>query len=80
MAIRLFEHVEDYLGFLRKMKTKATFKVFHIPLDLSVQTVLRMSPHPWAKSCLGPPTLLHEGNGPGQSEGYRLRNRGLRLH
>jgi len=44
MAIDVFEHVEDYLGFLRKMKTKATFKVFHIPLDLSVQTVLRMSP------------------------------------
>ena len=44
MAIDVFEHVEDYFGFLRKLKTKAKYKIFHIPLDLSVQTVLRCSP------------------------------------
>ena len=44
MAIDVFEHVEDYLGFLRKLRGKATYKIFHIPLDLSVQTVLRASP------------------------------------
>ena len=44
MAIDVFEHVEDYLGFLRKLKEKAKYKIFHIPLDLSVQTVLRLSP------------------------------------
>lgn len=44
MAIDVFEHVEDYLGFLRKLRTKGAYKVFHIPLDLSVQTVLRSSP------------------------------------
>jgi cyclopropane fatty-acyl-phospholipid synthase-like methyltransferase len=44
MAIDVFEHVEDYIGFLRKLRSKASFKVFHIPLDISVQTVLRMSP------------------------------------
>jgi len=44
MAIDVFEHVEDYLGFLRKLRTRGTYKVFHIPLDLSVQTVLRSSP------------------------------------
>lgn len=44
MAIDVFEHVEDYFGFLRKLKEKAEFKIFHIPLDLSVQTVLRSSP------------------------------------
>lgn len=44
MAIDVFEHVEDYFGFLRKLKTKAKYKIFHIPLDLSVQTVLRSSP------------------------------------
>jgi cyclopropane fatty-acyl-phospholipid synthase-like methyltransferase len=44
MAIDVFEHVEDYFGFLRKLKNKGTSKIFHIPLDLSVQTVLRSSP------------------------------------
>ena len=44
VAADVFEHVEDYLGFLRQMRTLAEFKVFHIPLDLSVQTVLRGTP------------------------------------
>jgi hypothetical protein len=37
----VFEHVEDYYGFLRQLKAKARYKIFHIPLDLSVQTVFR---------------------------------------
>lgn len=41
MCIDVFEHVEDYLGFLKKLKGKGEYKIFHIPLDLSVQTVLR---------------------------------------
>lgn len=44
MAIDVFEHVEDYFGFLRKLRGRAEYKIFHIPLDLSVQTVLRSSP------------------------------------
>ncbi len=44
MAIDVFEHIEDYYGFLRKFRAKGTYKVFHIPLDLSVQTVLRGAP------------------------------------
>lgn len=44
MAIDVFEHVEDYFGFLRKLREKAEYKIFHIPLDLSVQTVLRAAP------------------------------------
>jgi hypothetical protein len=43
MAIDVFEHVEDYFGFLRKLREKAEYKIFHIPLDLSVQIVLRSS-------------------------------------
>lgn len=41
MAVDVFEHVEDYYGWLRKLKEKAEYKIFHIPLDFSVQTVLR---------------------------------------
>lgn len=44
LAIDVFEHVEDYFGFLRKLWEKAEYKIFHIPLDLSVQTVFRSSP------------------------------------
>lgn len=35
LMIDVFEHVEDCFGFLRQAKEKATYKIFHIPLDLS---------------------------------------------
>ena len=41
LVIDVFEHIEDYLGFLRRLRPKATHALFHIPLDLSAQTVLR---------------------------------------
>jgi SAM-dependent methyltransferase len=41
LCIDVFEHVEDYIGFLRMLRGKATHKVFHIPLDLSALSVLR---------------------------------------
>ncbi len=41
MAIDVLAHVEDYRGFLRKLKTIGTYKLLHIPLDLSVQHLLR---------------------------------------
>ncbi len=44
LCIDVFEHVEDYRGFLRDLRTVAGRVLFHIPLDLSVQTVLRAWP------------------------------------
>ena len=44
MAMDVFEHVEDYFGFLRKLRDKAQYKIFHIPLELSAQEVLRGTP------------------------------------
>ena len=41
LMIDVFEHIEDYLGFIKKCKDRATYKVFHIPLDLSVSSLLR---------------------------------------
>src|SRR5207245_11807121 len=35
------EHLEDYWSFLRQLKPTSRHKIFHIPLDLSVQTVFR---------------------------------------
>lgn len=53
MAIDVFEHVEDYYGFLRKMRRTGRYKVFHIPLDLSVQSVLRSAPILHQRSLVG---------------------------
>ncbi len=33
LAIDVIEHVEDYTGFLRAIKEKAMYKVFHVPLE-----------------------------------------------
>jgi cyclopropane fatty-acyl-phospholipid synthase-like methyltransferase len=53
MAIDVFEHVEDYMAFLRAMKPRAPLKLFHIPLDLSVQGVLRGKPILAARQMIG---------------------------
>jgi SAM-dependent methyltransferase len=44
LAIDVFEHVEDYLGFLRQLRKTGQYKIFHVPLDLSIQAVFRGSP------------------------------------
>jgi 2-polyprenyl-3-methyl-5-hydroxy-6-metoxy-1,4-benzoquinol methylase len=44
LAIDVLEHVEDYFGFVKGLKDRGRLKIFHIPLDLSVQSVLRMKP------------------------------------
>lgn len=41
LMIDVFEHVDDYLGFLKLCKGKAKYTIFHIPLDISVQGILR---------------------------------------
>jgi len=37
----VFEHVDDYLGFIRSLKDKSRYKIFHVPLDISAQSVFR---------------------------------------
>jgi SAM-dependent methyltransferase len=41
LVLDVIEHVQDCFRFLYDLKEKGRHKVFHIPLDLSVQTVLR---------------------------------------
>jgi SAM-dependent methyltransferase len=41
LLLDVFEHVDDYMGLLRDIRPKAKYKLFHIPLDLSVQAVAR---------------------------------------
>jgi ubiquinone/menaquinone biosynthesis C-methylase UbiE len=44
LIMDVFEHVEDYYGFLKEVKKHGKNFVFHIPLDLSAQTVIRDKP------------------------------------
>lgn len=41
LMLDVFEHVEDYMGLVRAIKSRGKYKLFHIPLDLSVQAVAR---------------------------------------
>jgi SAM-dependent methyltransferase len=41
LMLDVFEHVDDYIGLVRDIRPKARYKLFHIPLDLSVQAVMR---------------------------------------
>lgn len=41
LAMDVFEHVEDYLGFIRDLQPLARWKIFHIPLDLSFLSIVR---------------------------------------
>jgi SAM-dependent methyltransferase len=43
MALDVLEHVENYIGFVRKLKEKARYKLFHIPLDMAVQRLFRVN-------------------------------------
>ena len=41
LLMDVIEHLEDYFSFLRALQPKSHYKILHIPLDLSAQTVLR---------------------------------------
>ena len=43
LVIDVLEHVDDYYNFLRNLRDKSSFFIFHIPLDLSCRTILK--PH-----------------------------------
>ncbi|THH34338.1 class I SAM-dependent methyltransferase [Neolewinella litorea] len=41
LMIDVFEHVPDYIGFIANCSEKATYKIFHIPLDIHLSSILR---------------------------------------
>jgi SAM-dependent methyltransferase len=41
LIVDVFEHVPDYMGFVEKCRTKATYKIYNIPLDIHVSSLLR---------------------------------------
>jgi len=40
LLMDVIEHLEDYFTFLRDLRPKSEYKIIHIPLDVSVRTVL----------------------------------------
>lgn len=44
LLIDVFEHVADYLTFLQNLRNYADHFIFHIPLDMNVQMVMRSEP------------------------------------
>jgi SAM-dependent methyltransferase len=53
LSLDVFEHVEDYIGFLRSLRPIADRFIFHIPLDISAQSVMREKPLLTARSAVG---------------------------
>lgn len=45
LLLDVFEHVPDYLSFLSQLRARGRRFIFHIPLDLHAQSVLRGSRH-----------------------------------
>lgn len=50
LCLDVFEHIEDYYGFLRSIRSKAPLAVFHIPIEHAVTTAL--GPGPILKSAV----------------------------
>jgi len=44
LCIDVFEHIDDYMGFLRKLRGRSKYYVFHIPLDISILGLVRGQP------------------------------------
>ncbi len=44
LLIDVVEHLEDYFGFLREIRAKSTYKILHIPLDMTAQAIVRGTP------------------------------------
>jgi SAM-dependent methyltransferase len=40
ICLDVFEHIEDYFGFLRSLRTKGKYFIFNIPLDMSVMKIV----------------------------------------
>jgi hypothetical protein len=41
LILDVVEHLEDYFSFLRGIRSRARHKIFHLPLDISAQAVVR---------------------------------------
>jgi hypothetical protein len=44
LAIDIIEHIEDYISTIKALRAIGQYKIFHIPLDLSAQSLIRSRP------------------------------------
>lgn len=40
IVLDVVEHLDDYTGFLKKVKNVATYKLFHLPIEISIRHIL----------------------------------------
>ncbi len=40
LCIDVVEHIEDCFGFLRQLQKKGRFKIFHVPLEITIERIL----------------------------------------
>lgn len=57
LCLDVFEHIEDYYGFLRSIRSKAPLAVFHIPIEHAVTTAF--GPGPILKSAVDVGHIQH---------------------
>ena len=53
LTIDVVEHIEDYLGFLQALRPRAAQHIFHVPLDLSLVSMLQPVRLQWARDVVG---------------------------
>jgi len=50
LVLDVIEHLEDYFSFVRDIKPKSRYAIFHIPLEVSVQSVLLARTFIWTRN------------------------------
>lgn len=53
LLIDIVEHLENPFAFLRDLKSKSDYKIVHIPLDLSLQSLIRVEPILYHRKMVG---------------------------
>jgi len=53
LALDVFEHIEDYMGFLRKIRARSKKHIFHVPLDMNALNIIRKHPIIHARETVG---------------------------
>ena len=44
LCMDVFEHIDDHIGFLRRLREKGTWHIFHIPLDVTALGAIYKTP------------------------------------
>jgi SAM-dependent methyltransferase len=53
LLMDVIEHIPDCVGFLRGLRTKADWTIIHLPLELSLQAIVRRGRLPRSRATLG---------------------------